>query len=146
MVVLTLPYVSVMVRQSIVLVTIMNISIPFPLKVSFLACALFIVLTCFILDEQRILVEYSEGKSYPRCPDDPTDTFMTLNCGPENVWDYSGNTGNASSHIVVMEPDAAGACLVCLSVFRHNTVNLVLSVWYSAKTLVVLELMCIFDV
>ena len=78
----------------------------------------------FILEKQRILVTYDKGRSYPPCPNKPTKTALSLNCAPENIWNYTGNTGDASSHIVAMFPSVDG-CSVSLDV-PHNTLVLVL--------------------
>ena len=76
------------------------------------------VLLCFIAESNALEVIFGQGKNYSQCPSSLTSTVLILDCVPGEDWEYSGNKGNASSYLVVIEPAPGGGCMVC---FVYNT-------------------------
>ena len=73
-------------------------------------------LLCFLAGDDALLVVFENGASYSACPNNPTRTLLSLKCAPDQNWEYSGDTGNATSHLVSINPSVIGGCEVCLFV------------------------------
>ena len=75
-----------------------------------------ILLLCFIVERNSLEVVFNRGKNYSQCPDDATATIFSIDCAPVQDWD---DEGNASSHLLVIEPAPADGCLVRSYVFGY---------------------------
>ena len=72
-------------------------------------------LLCFLADDDTLLVVFENGVNYSACSYDPR-TLLSLKCAPDQNWEYSGDKGNATSHLVGINPSPAGGCEVSLFV------------------------------
>ena len=73
-------------------------------------------LLCFLAGDDALLVVFENGANYSACPKGLSRTLLSLKCAPDQDWEHSGDTGNATSQLTGINPSQAGGCEVCLFV------------------------------